>query len=352
MTKKPSDKNITPRPTLRQVANLAGVSLATASNALNLRPGVNKDTMARVSKAARETGYLAFFQKNQPAPVRMRAIRLITFRKHGLVIQDTPFFADLIQGLETCCAQQGYELIFSQVSAADPVDARRLKTLLEDPELPTLLLATEMTIEDLQLLDKARSPLVMLDSYFPGADIWTVGIANTQAGYYAGCHLIEQGHRAIGLITSAIPFNNMDERQLGFSQALRAAGLTLQPEHVVAVEPTIEGSDEGISQWLNQAKDLPTAFFAANDTMAAGAVRAMLRYGLKIPQQVSLIGMDNTSVCQAVTPALTSLHVYRDDLARQAINLLLDRVREASQPARYLQIGIKLVERESVAAIR
>ena len=117
------------KPTIKKIADLAGVSLATVSNALNNKRGVNEETSRQVLTIARELGYFEHNQKSTlNRPLRdIRAIRVIKFRRHGLVVQDTPFFAELLNGIENECNRQGFELLFAQIMGREQDDRRRMK---------------------------------------------------------------------------------------------------------------------------------------------------------------------------------------------------------------------------------
>lgn len=337
------------KPTLSQVAALAGVSLATASNALNRRRGVNANTQAKVFKAAKDTGYLEHWRsQSSEKEGQQHSVRLITYRKHGLIMQDTPFFARLIQGLEACCSELGLDLLFSQIQADSDSDRRKLRLLLQETQVPVLVLATEMHDEDLAAFAHASTRVVMLDRFFPQASFDTVGIANREAGYKAGRYLLEKGHRRLGIIKSSVFFRNMKEREEGFREALSEAGVELLARQAVSVQPTIAGSDHDFGVWLQSNEERPTAFFAGNDAMAVGAMRAMLKQKIKVPQGISILGMDNTSMCQAVHPELSSLHVHKKELARQAVQLLMQKTGAKKGPRLYLQLGVDLIERNSV----
>jgi LacI family transcriptional regulator len=341
------------KPTIKKIADLAGVSLATVSNALNNKRGVNEETSRQVLTIARELGYFEHNQKSTlNRPLRdIRAIRVIKFRRHGLVVQDTPFFAELLNGIENECNRQGFELLFAQIMGREQDDRRRMKQLLEDKQVANIILATEMSSDDLELLVSAQAPLILLDSYFRGSNLSSVTINNTEAGYTAVKHLIANGHQQIGIINSSAEFNNMHYRWLGYREALSQAGLPIRPEWVVSVEPTVKGSHRDMLGWLAQNKPLPTAFFAANDMIAAGAVRALQEKSIQVPFDVSIIAMDNTPICQAVSPALSTIHVFKQELGVAAVRELLASAQSKEECSRLLELGIKLVERSSVMNI-
>ncbi len=341
------------KPTIKLIASEAGVSLATVSNALNGKTGVNQETSRQVFAIAKRLGY---FEHNSKSNASMklkeiRAIRVIKFRRHGLVVQDTPFFSELLNSIETECNLQGFELLFAQIYGKLPEDRRRMVQLLEDKNVANIILATEMCLEDLELIEAAEAPYILLDSYFRGFGFNSVTINNYEAGYMATNHLIAKGHQQIGMINSSTGFNNMYYRWLGYKDALTQAGLPVRSEWEVQVEPTIKGSYRDMIQWLSSNTILPTAFFAANDMMAAGAVRALQEKDLQVPDDISIISMDNTPVCQAVNPSLSTIHVYKQELGSAAVRELLSLIQSAEPCHRLTEIGVRLVERSSVSSL-
>lgn len=340
------------KPTIKLIASEAGVSLATVSNALNGKPGVNQETSKQVFAIAKKLGYFEHNSKsnNSMRLKEIRAIRVIKFRRHGLVVQDTPFFSELLNSIETESNIQGFELLFAQIYGKLPEDRRRMIQLLEDKNVANIILATEMCKEDLELIESAEAPFLLLDSYFRGSGINSVTINNYEAGYMAASHLIEKGHQQIGMINSSTGFNNMYYRWLGYKDALTHADLPIRKEWEVQVEPTIKGSYRDMLQWLSLNSTLPTAFFAANDMMAVGAVRALQERGLQVPDDVSIISMDNTPVCQAVNPSLSTIHVYKQELGSTAVRELLSIVQNSETCHRLVEVGVRLIERSSVSS--
>ncbi len=338
------------KPTIKMIAERAGVSTATVSNALNHTRGVSPETIDAVRKIADELGYVETGVRRPTGKVRrdIRGIRLITFRKHGLVVSDNPFFSELIHGIEGACSSRGFELVFAQIQAWEKEDCRRLAQLLQEPDMAVILLATEMESEDLALLEDAKSPLLLLDSYFPESNLPTVTINNFEAGLRATQHLLEMGHKDIGIIVSSRSFNNMRYRYLGYREALERNNLSPNDAWVFQLEPSLQGSFRDMSFQLSKNPKLPTALFAANDELAAGAMRALQEKGLSVPEDISLIGMDDLPICLALNPPLSSLHVYRETMAEAAVSSLLSWLDNDFSGHQLLEIGTDLVQRGSV----
>ncbi|MGN0746904.1 MAG: LacI family DNA-binding transcriptional regulator [Aristaeellaceae bacterium] len=330
---------------MRDIAQRAGVSPATVSNALNGRGGVSKAVQEQIMTIAREMGY-------QPSRESRRIgqhVRLIMYKSHGMVVGDTAFFAELTESIQLECRRVGLELLISHLHAREDADcAEQIRFFAAEECAGIILLGTEMSPEELHQFDHFHSPLVVLDSLFRYENVHSVVINNMQAGYLAAQALCEAGHRHIGHITSSISFNNMNDRLAGFRDGLARFGLTLPEEQLWPVRPSIPGAYEDMKQLIAQRGSLPEAFFAGNDLMAVGCMRAITEAGYRIPEDVSIIGMDDTSVCLACTPQLSTIHVYKKEMGFYVVQTLMSLKGNDSPYAIKAEIGVSVVMRDSI----
>lgn len=330
---------------ITDIAKAANVSPATVSNVFNGNNRVSEATRLRVLELARRMGY------QDPARLALKkGIHLVMFKKTGRVVIDSPFFSELISGIESCCRKNQYELSISHVNA-DDIDM--ITALIRDNARPILLLATEMSEQELYPFLKVKTPLVVLDSQFFGLSFNCVHIDNIKAGYLAAEYLIKRGHTSLGMITSSPPFNNVRDRQIGFELALREHGLSLPEENLFRVDPTIEGSYEDMHRALqNRTAPMPTGIFAFNDLVAAGSIRAIRSAGYQIPTDISIIGMDNLPLTEAVDPPLTSVHVPKFSMGYLAVEHVLQLIGHSDLPVIKTSVDVRMIERESVAERR
>lgn len=327
--------------TVRDIAKAAGVSPATVSNAFSGNNRIGEETRLRILEIARQMGYREVSQTHLN-----RSIHFVIFRRHGRVVIDSPFFADLISGIESACRRLRYELT---ISYAYHDDRESTEQLINETKRPLLLLATEMMTADIRPFLKVKTPMVVLDSRFLDIGFSTVHINNIKAGYIAGVHFAERGHRSFGMISSAIPFNNVRDRRMGFELALRERGFELPEANVFAVDPTAEGAYEDMCRMLEGRNErMPAAVFAFNDIVAAGAMRAMKQFGIKVPEDVSVIGMDNMPVTGMLNPALTSVNVPKYEMGRVAVEQLIRIAEDREHPLVSTAVDVQLVERDSV----
>ena len=331
--------------TIRDIAKEAGVSPATVSNAFHGKNKISEKTRAHVLEVARRRGYALPTEHEAGS----RALRFIIFRRHGKVVMDTPFFSELIGSIESACHAHRCELVITYMDASDPNLRTRISDIYRAGDQGILLLGTEMRDEDLRMFQDCRVPLLVLDSLFLWDSHNAVCINNRQAGCLAAEHLYACGHRHIGLVTSSFPFNNMTDRSDGFCAALRKHGCELRGEDVFCVEPTMEGAAHDMLKLLEaRAQPLPTALFASNDIIAVGVSRALKQRGYALPQDVSIVGMDDLPICRVVSPALSTLAVNKTLLGATAVERLMDMIERRDPSTLKIGVDVELVQRESV----
>lgn len=331
------------KPTIKDIAQMLNISSATVSNALNNRKGVSEEVKQMVLKTAREIGYFNTTKSK-------KTIRFIIFKKHGYVVSDTPFFSSLIEGIERECKIRGYDLLVSHVNFQEEGYKDLKKIITNDISSGLLILATELLDEDLNLLHENKIPIVLLDNSFRNNDFDSVLINNTDSAFNATSYLIKSGHKEIGYIKSSIRINNFYFCEQGYIQALREAKLEILDKYQFPVEPTIEGSYRDMKRILTQTKNIqfPTAFFADNDIIAFGAIRALKEEGIKIPEDVSIIGFDDMPFCDITNPRLTTIKVFKQEMGSLAVKRLIQKINNNDSIIQKIEVCTQLITRESV----
>ena len=324
---------------ISDIAKKAGVSDGTVSNALNNRKGISNEKREYILQIAREMGY---FRKNSDQD---KLIRLLIVNKQAHVVGDTPFFSELIRGIETECSGQGFELVINHVDA-EILKNRRLEDILKtDQTSGILLLGTEMEVQDLNYFRNICIPLVVLDTAFRDTNFDYVAINNVDGTYEIVEHLIKNGHTSIGIINSSHQINNFRERKNGYVHALNDNNLLLSPENEALVEPTPEGAYLDMKAFLNSfLAELPTAFYAVNDNIALGAIKAFNELDLSI----SICGFDDLPICELITPALTTVHVNKQYLGKTAVSRLVQKINTPDYDIQKILIATKTIQRDSV----
>lgn len=325
---------------IKQLSEMTGFSPATISNVLNKKKGVNKETAKIILQAAADAGYIN--------DSKVTSIRLVIIRKHGRVVADTPFFSALISGIENECRSNGYDTTILHLDQYDADYAQALEELLQDRTTANLVLATELNEEDVEPFKDTACPTVMLDCWFEAMNYDCVLIDNTDSVCNAATYLVRNGHTRIGYLKSNTQIQNFVFRELGYQRAMARAGLTINPDHIVPLSPSLDGSYLDMKSFLESHSDLPTAFCADNDNIALGACKALQEHGYKIPDDISVIGFDDMPFCKISTPPLTTIRVFKEEMGAMAVKRLVDIIKNSSTVKMKTQICTEFVERASV----
>lgn len=332
---------------MQDIAKIAGVSPGTVSNALNDRKGVGKDTKEKIIKIAEEMGYFRNTKKNEG-----KIIRLIKYKKNGHVVADTPFFSSLIEACEKECRKNGYELLISQVVYGEHTKEDVHKIVNHHKIDGILLLATEMDESDFKYFEGIEIPMVVVDSYFKEIDYDYVVINNTKGAYSATKYLIDKGHKNIGLLGSNIEIKNFKYRVEGYIKTLNTFGIEFNENNNIYVDPTIEGAYGDFKVYLEKNKDnLPSAFFALNDIIALGAMKAMNEVGISIPNDISIVGFDDIPFSSYSNPGVTTVKVHTKTMGKTAVKRLMESIENDVEITLKIEINTELIERESVKSL-
>ncbi|MEG0566132.1 MAG: LacI family DNA-binding transcriptional regulator, partial [Hungatella sp.] len=310
------------KPSIRQISEITGFSVATISNALNHKKGVNKDTSEVIFRIAREIGYL----DNST----ISKIKLLIYKKNGLIIDDTPFFTALIDGLEKECRESGYEMMVGTLDRRQPSYEDELKQAVNDSDTAIVLLGTELCPEDLKEFYGAHCPILLLDYWDYDMEFNAVVINNEDSIRKAVRYLLEKGHQKIGYLKGDFRIRGFKQRERGFWEAMRAGGHPVDPQLVVTLNTTMDGAYRSMSEYLAGSPILPTAYIAENDMIALGAMRALDAHGFKVPEDISIIGFDDLPFCEISYPRLTSLRVPKQEMGALAIRHLIEMVKKES----------------------
>lgn len=329
---------------IRQISKETGFSPATVSNALNRKKGVNKQTAKKIFQVAERLGY--------QAGSRILGIRFVTFRKNGDIIDDSPFFPAVIEGVERQAKELGYETTFTRLDYKDPAFQEQLKSVFEDTKFLLIVLGTEMTEEDHLLFKGYKGRMILLDDWSDEMIFDGILINNTDSACMAVEYLVEKGHREIGYIKGNFRIKAFQYREYGYQRTMQKYKLEENTDYIVTVGTRLETAYEGMRAYLSKNPKLPTAFFAENDVIALGAMRALKERGVQVPEDISIIGFDDISYGAISTPGLTTIHVYKQEMGEIAVRRLLDNINyKPSSVKTKIQVCTQFVERDSVKDI-
>lgn len=308
-------------PTIRDIALLARVSTATVSHVLNESAYVSPELKERVQSAIRELNY-------QPNPVA-RSLRTRQSRSVGMIIPDItdPFYPAIVRGAEDVLTEQGYILLVGNSDHQTSKEAsyyRAFHSRYVDGLLMTVA-SLEAPPEYLLQHRPDMFPVVYIDRSFPGLR-GDVVQSDAQEGCRQGIgHLLEHGHRSIGIVTGPLATASAQERLEGCRAALQAAGLQLDPELVREGNFDVPSGYQQ-TQILLQGQPRPTALFVCNGPMAIGAVRALNDAEVRYPDQIAVMSFDDMESFELLRPGLTAIAQPAYEMGARAASLLLERI--------------------------
>lgn len=334
--------------TAKELAEKLHLSAAAVSMALNNKPGVSTATRKQVLEAADKYGY--DFTRIAGKHTMAGSIYFVIYKKHGAVVADTPFFSQLSDGIALGCKKADYKMKISYIYQEEDEEETLLKQIEEiqySDCIGMILLGTEMTSEDYKPFSKLPFPVLLLDTYFETAPCDCVLINNAQGAYLAASHLIRRIKKQPGYLKSSYSINNFIERSAGFYKALRAHGMSGSKSIVHELTPSMEGAYADMLEILESGEELAPCYFADNDLIAVGAMKAFKKKGYSLPQDISVVGFDNIPVSNVIEPSLTTVHVPKQYMGEAAAKRLITRIKEPGLPAVKIEITTTLVKRHS-----
>ncbi len=328
--------------TAKELARKLHLSEATVSLVLNGKPGIKKATRDRVLAAAKEHHICVKDRQN-----RSRNIYLLRYKAHQTALSDSSFSDAVIEGMELACRDHNYFLNTRAVIGRSALISQ-MKLLKESDIAGLLIMGNELTGEDIRSLIQVSYPIVLVDSMPPSSPYDSVTIDNIDGAFTAVNFLISRCGSQPGYLRSSFPINNFDERRTGFNQALRYNGMAPSASIIHLLPPSIDGAYGEMSALLQSGIKLASCYFADDDLIAIGALRAFRDHNIKIPDDVAVIGFDDIMMSTYTEPPLTTIHVPRHQLGAVSIRRLLDLIDDPiSFPVR-IQVTTSLVIRESI----
>jgi LacI family transcriptional regulator len=330
-------------PTMKHVAERAGVSTATVSRVLTGFDGVSDELERRVREAVQELDY----HPNRVA----RNLRVRTTRTIGVVISDiqNPFFTSLVRGIEDVLQTANYTFLLGN-SDEDLVRERVYLSMLRAEGVAGIIFAPSTTnAEEYLPLIKAHAPLVAIDRGPTDIPIDLVCVDNRHGAAMAVTHLISLGHDRIGFIGGPASISTASERRAGYEQALAEAGLEAEPALLRSANFRQSGGYEAMLALL-ELRRRPSAVFVANNLMTLGALQALHEQGLQIPSDMAIVGFDDMPWATSLQPPLTAVSQPTYALGTTAATLLLERIKTPDRQPTHIALKTQLMVRASCGA--
>ena len=334
------------RMTLEDVARLAGVSKTTVSLVLNDKDGVGAEKREEILRIVEETGYQ--WKARGKRQGQRNTVRFVKYKEQGFMVeQNGDFISRITDGMEQMAHRNDMILSITNVSADNLEEM--IPKINEEEDFGIVFLATEFPPNRAEVLSKFHAPLVILDNEMRWQNYNVVVMDNAYAIYMAVKHLYEMGHRRIGHITTQCPISNMEARTHAFGDVMQSLGLTWESRYAYTTADDIDSYCDSLLEQLDP-NDLPTALVADNDTIAINALLALDKLGKRVPEDVSVMGIDDLTISAITRPELTTVRLEKTRMGRLAIERVLSIAEGDSAPMKIFT-GAKLIRRKSVARI-
>jgi len=326
--------------TLKMVAERAEVSVNTASRAINNKPDINEETKKKVLKIAQELGYV---QNATAVALRTRKTGTI-----GVVIADNrnPFYAEVLNGMEIAAREKNYHIILANTQR-DYRKEEEAINLLRAKRVDGLLIApVQDRDDDIKKLIEANIPFVIVGRDFENIEVDAVYNDEVKGGFLATEYLIKKGHKRIALIDGYLYKSPAKGRLEGYKKALNKYKISLDESLISVGDINIENGYERTKQMLGKNLDF-TAIFAYNDMMAFGSMQAIKEKGLRIPEDIGLVGYDDIPFSSLISPALTTIRLKKQELGIESVKLLLSHINGNREKPKKIMLDVDIIVRKT-----
>ena len=328
--------------TIRDVAKAAGVSTGTVSNVLNRPDIVAETTRRRVLDAVSSIGFIRNTQAYQLRGGRSHTV--------GVVVLDVsnPFFTEMFRGAESRLQSEGYVLMLGSTDDSADREANFVRAMEEHRVEGVLITPAATDLEGLAGLKTRGVPTVLLDRRARGDEFCSVTVDDVRGGELAARHLFETGHRSVVFVNGPTTIRQCRDRRQGVRKAVRSAAKTKTVEvtELSVGALSVRHGEEAVERILGMSP-LPTAVMCANDLLALGTLRAFAARGVRVPEELAVVGYDDLIFGSMLSPALTSVRQPAFELGAAAAELLLDEVRNPDHRHREVRFEPELIVRAS-----
>lgn len=330
--------------TAKELAKKLGLSATAVSMALNNKPGVSTETRQMVIKAAEANGY--DFSKIKTSK-QHGSIFVIFYKVHNAILSYAPIFDELYEGVRDACVRADY--VTRLVQFYEKMD--KIEVLFEDIRGSDcegiILVGTEISKEVCQKFIDLGYPLVLLDTYYESLDCTSIVINNAQGAYRATDYLISITGVQPGYLRSSYMIPNFEARNEGYQKAIRENGMSVSRSIIHRLSPSIQDAMADMLEIIDRQDPIAQCYFADNDIIAIGAMKAFKLRGIRVPEDVAIIGFDNISESRIIEPALTTIDVPRHFIGRTAARQLMQQMESRVIYYTKIEVATRLVKRFS-----
>lgn len=301
-------------PTIYDVSRLSGVSIATVSRAFSNPEMVREKTRQKVFEAAEVLHYSPNAIAQAMARQRTNKIAFLICKEGATILDE--FYAGICNGIMHAINQLDYELVISTAADWDLAASNS-----KNKQVEGVILGGNARPDMVSELQRRKVAVVLVNNRMPGFDLPCV-VSDEYGGVRQVLeHLISRGHRDIAMLAGRFSPYILNERYRAFLEIAQAHGLPVDARHIKLCDPTVESAAEACLELLSR-EDRPTAIFGTNDAVAAGAMKAARRLGLRLPEDLAVTGLDDSSVCRMLEPELTSVHIDCRQMGELSVKMM------------------------------
>ncbi|WEM44681.1 LacI family DNA-binding transcriptional regulator (plasmid) [Photobacterium sp. DA100] len=339
--------------TLKDIAQQAGVSISTVSRVLNGTATISQPVKDQIMAIAQATGYLDKIRKNKTieAPsLAGKKLLLVTPRDAVLNRSGNMISYTLVESIKKACNEQKIALT-SFLTEANRLSVQKLHQLLNKQQYDGIVVVWADQSELLAVVSEHHIPTVLINGEDRAMNVDSVGVSNRYGAMAAVNHLLDKGHQDIGLLSYS-GRQTIYLRENGYRDSLNCANKPIKPEHHITADDYSDvAAEAAVETWLSRYETLPvTALFCVTDGLALGAMSALQRHGYRIPEDISIVGMDGILPLDLIEPQLTTVKLPFESLPAEALRILERKIcfGEKRDYHIHLELSCELVERDSV----
>lgn len=330
--------------TIKDIARETGLSIATVSYVLNGKDNVLQETKQKVLEAAEKLGYVRNYSARSLVMQSSNLIGVVIPQTEPgkVMVFENPFYSEMLSSIEYHARQIGYHIIVSGTEADE-----KYYQLARERNLDGIIIIGIYSDDFYSGLQTAKIPIVLIDSYIGGKPFNSVRINDEESACAAVSYLIEKGHRDIAFITGKLKNGGVcEERYKGYRRALMQAGILEKEENILKGNTDFDSGILLAEKMLQ--KTSATAVFCAADILALGVMKKLTEKGIKVPEELSVIGFDNLSIARYCTPGLTTIGQDVFEKGKKAVELIQNGIKNKSGKVEEIVLQTRIVERESV----
>jgi LacI family transcriptional regulator len=333
--------------TIKDIAEKADVSISTVSKSLNDKGGVSPVTRQKILNIAKEMGYFSFHSQ---ANLKTHNIAFIMSRRH-IPIFNNPFYTRVIAGVEIEVENYDYNLLFSTIKL-DALESKEVPSIISQNKVDGLILAgADINNEMIKAIEELKFPTVLVDNYLNSPIMDSIVSDNFSGAMKAVEYLINMGHQKIGYAGGPNSHPSFNERYKAFKLEMIENDLEINNNFIKIKDEFDQNMGKELAKLFLKEKELPTAIFAANDATAIGLLQTFNKYGIKVPEDISIIGFDNIELTAFISPKITTISVDKEGMGQEAARKLFERIQNPEKKSTKSVITTELIERESVKEI-